>query len=368
MTGSGTTPSIRAILLWAVVRLVGPPVGIFLLLTLPRIYTAVVTTSFGEEFTPAYVALNLALALLINGASLLCAAVWPRVGQAVLVVVPLVLLVIRVVNAELLRTMGVRYSAVVFAHLELETLRVVFAEFWPAIVTLVLSLAGLAWAGWRLRLPAIPTGLWSRLVVAAYALACLGGVGVLYQFGSAWSYRAFDSYLLAIQARGYYAGAAVLDQLDWDAAERARMRQLGLEFADIDPLRPPPSWTAENLLVVYLEGFSAEWAGVGGAVEPGLTPHLDRFARENTWAERHFSTVRPTISSLVSGQCGVLSEFSNLVSSGIIGFAGRGRCLSDCCMTSATTRCSSWQFRVCSPAQRTLPGCIGMTRSSDARN
>ena len=77
-----------------------------------------------QEFTPAYLALNIALALLLNGLAVGAERWWPRVGRSVLVGVPLVLLLVRVINAELLRTMGVRYSAVVFAHLEFETPRV----------------------------------------------------------------------------------------------------------------------------------------------------------------------------------------------------------------------------------------------------
>ena len=140
MSGQGSTAAMRATLWLTVARLACPPPAILFLLPLPRLYTAFVNTSFGEEFTPAYLAMHLALAILISGASLLCGVMWPRIGRAVLVTVPLLLLVIRVVNAELLRTMGVRYSAVVFAHFELETLRVVLAEFWPAITALVLTL------------------------------------------------------------------------------------------------------------------------------------------------------------------------------------------------------------------------------------
>jgi phosphoglycerol transferase MdoB-like AlkP superfamily enzyme len=317
------------VLRWVVVRLVVSPLAIFGLLALPRIYTAVTTTSATEEFTPAYLALNLALALLLNGLALVLSRWSATLGRLILVVVPLTLFLVRAINAELLRSFGVRYSAVVFAHLELETIRVGFTDYWAPVLLVTLCLACLGVVSWRVRWPVRPGHRLATAAVVAYLAACLGGGAVLVQFGPPWAYRAFDSYLLAIQARGYYAGAAVLDRLEWGPQEREVLRRLGLGFADRDPVDPAPTWRPSNLLIVYLESFRADWSGIGGSPHPAVTPRLDRFASENTYAERHYSTVRPTISSLVSGQCGVLSEFSNLISSGIVGFAGRVSCLSD---------------------------------------
>ncbi len=93
------------------------------------------------------------------------------------------------------------------------------------------------------------------------------------------------------------------------AGERVRIRLrveangIGL-FGDPVVLTPEPATFTPDVVVVLIDTLRADRLGVGGSVVPGVSPNLDRLAREGVWFERAQSSspwTKPAIATLMSG-------------------------------------------------------------------
>jgi hypothetical protein len=318
--GRGTGPSAVSV-----------PLGFVLVLaylSLPRGYLGATRSSLAGELSPSFLLLTAAIALAIFAVRGLVALRAPRVANVAAVVAVQILFVLRALEAALVDRFGSGFTPLVFAHLEVESLRLALAEGWAALAGATLLVTATSFAARRIPAPLLQ-GLRPARAALGYGLLLAGSSALLVVAGP--------------RARGVLTTSSLLDAVEQyrespangvirlSREERQWLKQLGFSFRPESraprivraPERPA------NLVLVILESFQANLTRHGGSSFPRLTPNLDRFARRFTYVPNAYNAATPTIGALVSMLCGVTPRVLGETFPSDNGFSSNFTCLTD---------------------------------------
>jgi Sulfatase len=239
---------------------------------------------------------------------------------------------VRCGEAALMYQFDIGYSSLFFYHLQWESVRLALAQYWLFIAPAVIVVAGFDWILRRM-LVATPFA-WrpasAGLVTAVMLLFAARCAFVLERE----KHRAPEDFAVAALAMNWHA---YLDERDRFArvtltpAERTYLRNIGIGSRRLrrTPIEAKPPKQPLNLITIYLEGFQANFTTAGGSPFRGLTPNLDRFAARSLYMSSFYNAVTPTINSLVSSLCGILSQVENDDLDIDRGYTRNLECLSD---------------------------------------
>ena len=310
--------AIRPAIHTATRRLIVVPALLFAYLSLPRALLISAAPDSELGFSLGYADLTLAYVFLLTGVHLALQSIrLPAVTDLLLGWCHLDVLV-RAVEAVLLRDFAVGYSPLVFAHLETDSFELAAVRYWP-ILLLGIGMMATAHMGMRRLIPGrMSDGPGRRLVAVLLVLLVVRSGFVLIKERRRLPRGDFAVAALAVNAYTYYLLNPFGEDIPFTGGERQVLAELNLDFS-----RPPAALRQDyrhkgaakngtpNLILVYVEGLQANLTRSGGSPYPGLTPHLDRFAARFVRADRFFNGATPTINALISSQCGILPKISN---------------------------------------------------------
>ena len=304
--------------------------ALYAYLCLPRAVLYVIAPSSELQLTRGFIDLTLAYTGVLIGIYALAAAYgssWMRAAMRIWWHVEFVL---RSVEAVLLYRFGIGYSPLVLYHVDRVSLCLALAQGWPGALAITATVASVDWMFRRLPPPAAGhRSQWPARVAVAFLLVFgVRSVFVLYRERR----RLPQEFATASLAENWVRYARTdrgAERLSLTAAEHARLDTIGIRFNTHARLITRPLHT-RNLITIYLEGFQANFTQAGGNLSyPGLTPNLDRFASTSHFYGRFYNAVTPTINSLVSSQCGILSQVENDELDVDRGYTRNLSCLSD---------------------------------------
>jgi phosphoglycerol transferase MdoB-like AlkP superfamily enzyme len=236
--------------------------------------------------------------------------------------------VLRSVEAVLLYRFGIGYSPLVLYHVDRVSLRLALVQGWPGALAIVATAASVDWIFRRLPAQAAGRRWPARVAVALLLVFAVRSVFVLYRERR----RLPQEFAAASLAENWFRYARTnrsAERLSLTTAEQARLDAFGIQF-ETHALATARPLHARNLITIYLEGFQANFTQAGGNVHyPGLTPNLDRFASGARFYGGFYNAVTPTINSLISSQCGILSQVENDELDIDRGYTRNLSCLSD---------------------------------------
>ncbi len=278
-------------------------------LSLPRLYAVLRFAEPGDYLTSSYYNLNLTLAYLLAASYFLGKQVFYRSTKLIFLVVLQVIFIIRIVDIESFRVFHMSFSPAFFANLELESFRVMAYDYWWGLILLGLYLIVFFLFFMKRAYP--PYGKRAGTILTVLMLLILVRSAVVLKKQSWHSSADFAVQLLVEQAYEYYRESDFLDSLQWTETELEVINNLGFDLKPVSFDYNAVSLQKPNLILIYLEGFQAEFTRAGGSKIKGLTPNLDRFAGNNTYLPNFYNAVTPTINALISTQCGLLPRFGN---------------------------------------------------------
>ena len=238
------------------------------------------------------------------------------------------LIILRFSELELISVFGFGFSAATFAHIDWETTKYIFFEYYLVVITLVIFAAGLIFLAQKLLTFKFST---KKEKIITLCILVLLGTRAVYLYGmESWRLRqvfAFAS--LYEEFNQYYLIESDLESITWSEEEISLRKKIGYEWIDYDEKQLISEKPHHNLILIFLEGFQADYTEIGGGKVKGLTPNLDKFASENIYFENFYNGVTPTINALLSSLCGILVDFDNYNSDRALGSIQNITCMSD---------------------------------------
>lgn len=300
----------KALIISLLFDFIALPLIILLILSLPRIYACLTFSDWSTQFPGSYENLNLTLAYLLAALYFLFKQIAYRSTKIVLSTIILLLLATRIVDIEMQRVFGYSFSPQFFAHIEPETFVVFLKQYWLPLAGFIIAVFLVFYYIVKIRCPDYQTRKVKLICACIFALMAIRSIVVLQK--NAWhSSVDFASQLFIEQAFAYYQKTDILDRLTYTSEEIEVIEQLGFNLSKGLPDLKSGDLQKYNIIILYLEGFNADFTSVGGSPYLNLTPHLDSFARRNIYFPNFYNAVTPTINSLISGQCGLLPAFDN---------------------------------------------------------
>jgi len=312
------------------------PVVIFVYICAPRAFLVARVPSSELQFTRGFLDQTLSYVGVVLGIYYLIRLIGSARLRSTLVRALIVWLhidfLVRCGEAALMYQFDIGYSSLFFYHLQWESVRLALAQYWFFIVPaigVVIAFDGV------LRRVLVATHHTWRPVTAGLVTA------IMLLFGLRCGYvlhrekhRAAEDFAMAALAMNWHA---YLDERDRFArvtltpTERRYLRTIGIGLRRLSrsPVQVKPPKQPLNLITIYLEGFQANFTAAGGSPFRELTPNLDRFTAKSLYLSSFYNAVTPTINSLVSSLCGILSEVENDDLDIDRGYTRNLECLSD---------------------------------------
>ena len=219
--------------------------------------------------------------------------------------------VIRSGEAFLMYRFGLGYSPIVFYHFDAVSVRMAVAEGWLVMGGIAMVAAAFDWVFRHLLVPRRWGGSSpiERLTICLVAIVAAHSAFVLHRERARLP-QDFAEVSLADNWKAYAIDEREFKNIAITHAEREYLRSLDIRLGVIDRKAQPPR-ARLNLVTIYLEGFQANFTTSGAGLYPRLTPNLDRFAAAGRVFDNFYNAVTPTINSIVSSQCGILSQLEN---------------------------------------------------------
>jgi len=302
------------------------PLLIYLYLSVPRIYASFSFSNWPDQFPSSYINLNLTFTLLIASFYYIFKLFLYKFTKITFLIFIQIILLLRFIDIEANRIFGFSFSPAFFANLELESIKIVFVQYWLyfiiymfIIILIFKTIIKIQFSKKYKKYNIIATVLF--FIIAVRSIVILNK--------ESWhSDKNFASQLFIEQAYEYYKSENLINDIKWTNTEIKTMKKLGYSFEGSINVKKSSGRLHKNLILIYLEGFNTEFTFAGGSPTQDLTPNLDRFALNNMFIKNFFNAVTPTINSLVSSQCGLLPKFDNYSLDRYI-YAPRIKCLSD---------------------------------------
>jgi phosphoglycerol transferase MdoB-like AlkP superfamily enzyme len=316
--------------------LVWQPLAVYAYLCLPRVWLVLRVPSSELQLNRGFFDQTLAYVGVLLGLYHLFRLIAPAGLRSVCIRILILWLhvdfLVRCGEAALMYQFDIGYSSLFFYHLQAESIRLALSQYWMIMVGAVLIVCA---ADWVLR-RTLDTRPWPA---PSAAVSILTAMIVLFGFRSAFVLarersRAQEDFAVASFAmnwRTYLNDRDSFARVSLTPAERNYLRTIGIGLGRLDrpAVVPLPPAHRLNLITIYLEGFQANFTESGSSPFHALTPNLDRFASQSLLMSSFYNAVTPTINSLVSSQCGILSKVENNSLDTDRGYTRNLSCLSD---------------------------------------
>ena len=106
------------------------PLLIYLYLSVPRIYASFSFSNWPDQFPSSYINLNLTFTLLIASFYYIFKLFLYKFTKITFLIFIQIILLLRFIDIEANRIFGFSFSPAFFANLELESIKIVFVQYW----------------------------------------------------------------------------------------------------------------------------------------------------------------------------------------------------------------------------------------------
>lgn len=216
------------------------------------------------------------------------------------------------VQVELYSRFGFSFSPRFFANVSAEAARIGLLDLdWRLPIGIAVSGLSVVVALWFIMRSNASRQFHGRAVLLPLVAAFMAATLLLAKWESH-SQRAVPILGLGTEAYRYYLAKPPRIELQWTAEELDIAESLGMSLTDPEIGSQDNRLVHHaNVLLVYLEGFNAEYVVPGLDGFPDLTPHLSRIARRSIVVPEFYNSVDDTVNAVVSGLCGVMTGYAD---------------------------------------------------------
>ena len=283
------------------------PLLIWLFLSITKIYFLSFGSNFRNEFTTAYINLNLNYAYFLLSLITLIWSFSKKIFQYSTIILFLLVIIVRSLDLGLKENFGISYSTFIFRNLSLDSLLFFLNNyFFHLIITITVGL--LFAISFNFSIKFIFGKLEKRALVTCILIVLLLGARstyILYK-EKLYSFEVISEFAL-IKEIYEYQNFANYPKTILTKGESTNLEKMGVFPTLWEDKESQNKINKKNLVILYLESFSSDYIKIGGSNYENLTPNLDEFAEDAIYFPNYRSSAPGTHESMISSFCGIYS-------------------------------------------------------------
>ena len=281
------------------------PLLIWFFLSIPKIYYNCIGSNYRNEFTIAYINLNLNYAYFLLSLITLIWSFSKNLFKYSTVTLFLLIFMIRSMDLGLKENFGISYSTIFFKNIGLDSFLFFLNNYFfhlSITITLGLILALSFNYLTNLILGKLETKVLITCVFITFLLGAKGAYSLYNE--NRYSFEVISEFSL-IKEINEYQYFVNYPKTILTKKELSNLEKVGVFPTLWNDKGSQNQIQKKNLVVLYLESFSNNYIKIGGNNYEGLTPNLDEFAKHATYFPNYRSSAPGTHESMISSFCGI---------------------------------------------------------------
>ena len=294
-------------LMFSIIFILLIPLLIWLFLSITKIYFLSIESNYRNEFTTAYINLNLNYAYFLLSLTTLIRSFSKKIFKYSTTILFLLIIIIRSLDLGLKENFGISYSTFIFKNLALDSLLFFLKNyFFHLIITIAVGLFFAALFNFLINF--FFGKLKKRALVTCIFIVFLLGARstyILYK-EKLYSFEVISEFAL-IKEIYEYQDFSNSPKIILTNEESSNLKKVGVFPTLWVDKESQNKINKKNLVILYLESFSSNYIKIGGSNYENLTPNLDEFAEDAVYFPNYRSSAPGTHESMISSFCGIYS-------------------------------------------------------------